>query len=152
VHGIIVPLLGHSIPGERQEFVGKQYLDFLGGANTDKYNKLDQFVTFPNLILLPSAFKDIKAEKKYQYETIHFGTLYLNSLSIFISNKFAAEIKKQDYGKVLIFDVDKLERFEDLYSDSHLKGDNSIKIEVRLKEPNSDYDDSDNSDDYDNIL
>jgi hypothetical protein len=35
-------------------------------------NKLDQFVTFPNLILLSSAFEDIKAENKYQYETIDF--------------------------------------------------------------------------------
>ena len=65
-----------------------------------------------------------------QYETVDHGTLYLNSLPTMISNKFAAEIKKQNYGKALIFDVEKLERFEDLYSDSHLKEDN-VKIEVK---------------------
>ena len=70
-------------------------------------------------------------KNKYAYETIEYGSLYLNSLTTTISNKFAATIKKESYGKALIFDVEKLARFEDLYNESHLKG-NNVKIEVRL--------------------
>jgi hypothetical protein len=93
------------------------------------------------------------ANKKYQYETMDHSTLYLNSLPTLISNKFAAEIKKQNYGKAIIFDVEKLERFEDLYSDSHLKGDD-IKIEVKPTTafPIEKGDDYDNYDDFDNFL
>jgi hypothetical protein len=40
--------------------------------------------------------------------------------------------KKEDYGNALIFDIEKLEKFEDRYSNSYLKGEN-IKIEVKLK-------------------
>ena len=87
-------------------------------------------------------------KNKYVYETVNYGSLYLNSLPTIISNKFAAEVKKQDYGRALIFDIEKFERFEDLYSDSQLKGDNNIKIEVRLKETTDDYDGSDNSDNF----
>jgi hypothetical protein len=36
VHDIIVPLSGHSIPGEPPEFAVKQFVDFFGGANTNK--------------------------------------------------------------------------------------------------------------------
>jgi hypothetical protein len=85
-------------------------------------------------------------KSKYGYETIDYGTLYLNSLPTTISNKFTAEVKKQDYGKALIFDVEKLERFEDLYGSSQLKED-KVKIDVKLKETtdnSGDYDDSDN--------
>ena len=80
-------------------------------------------------------------------------TLYLNSLPTIISNKFTAEIKKQNYGNAIIFDVEKLERFEDLYSDSHLKGDN-VKIEVKSKTafPIEKGDDYDNYDDFDDFL
>ncbi len=70
-------------------------------------------------------------KNKYAYETIEYGTLYLNSLPTTIRNQFAADIKKESYGKALIFEVEKLERFEDLYSSSHLKEDN-VKIEVKL--------------------
>jgi hypothetical protein len=33
-------------------------------------------------------------KSKYRYETIEYGTLYLNSLPTTISNKFTAEVKK----------------------------------------------------------
>ncbi len=60
-----------------------------------------------------------------------------------ILDKFAAQVKKESYGRALIFDVEKLERFEDLYSDSYLNEDN-VKIEVKIKIENSDdYDDFD---------
>jgi hypothetical protein len=68
-------------------------------------------------------------KNKYAYETVDYGTLYLNSLPTTIRNQFAADIKKESYGKALIFDIEKLERFEELYSNGHLKGDN-IKIDV----------------------
>ena len=38
----------------------------------------------------------------------------------------------RNYGIALIFDIEKLERFEDLYSDIHLNEDN-VKIEVKEK-------------------
>ena len=80
-------------------------------------------------------------KNKYAYETINYGSLYLNSLPTIISNKFAAEAKKQNYGSALVFDIDKLERFEDLYNDIYLKG-NQVKIEVKVKK-SDDYDDYD---------
>lgn len=79
-------------------------------------------------------------KKKYEYETIDYGTLYLNSLPMIISNKFTAEVKKKNYGSALVFDVEKLERFEDLYSKGQLD-DTIIKIEVTQK-----------SDDFDDFL
>ena len=84
-------------------------------------------------------------KSKYGYETIEYGTLYQNSLPGFISDKFTAEVKKQNYGSSLIFDIDKLERFEDLYSDSQLNEGN-VKIEVKeyvTEEKGYDYDDYD---------
>ena len=87
-------------------------------------------------------------KSKYAYETIDYGTLYLNSLPTVISNRFTAEVKKQNYGSALIFDVEKLERFEDLYSSNQLKEDN-VKIEVKLvPAKNDDYDDYDDYDDF----
>ena len=71
-------------------------------------------------------------KKKYQYETVEYGTLYLNSLPTIIRDKFTATRKSEDYGIALIFDIEKLEKFDDMYSDSYLKGDN-VKIEVKLK-------------------
>jgi hypothetical protein len=86
-------------------------------------------------------------KSKYAYETVDYGSLYLNSLPTIISNKFTAQVKKQDYGRALIFDVEKLERFENLYSSSQLKEDN-VKIEVKLLVSTTEnYDDYDN---YDN--
>jgi len=85
-------------------------------------------------------------KNKYEYETVDHGSLYLNSLPKMISDKFAAQIKKESYGSALIFDVEKLERFEDLYSKSHLNED-KVKIEVKIKTENSD-----DYDDYDDFL
>jgi len=85
-------------------------------------------------------------KNKYEYETVDHGSLYLNSLPKIISDKFAAQVKKESYGRALIFDVEKLERFEDLYSDSHLNED-KVKIEVKIKTENSD-----DYDDYDDFL
>ncbi|HEX2408368.1 MAG TPA: hypothetical protein VHJ38_14280, partial [Nitrososphaeraceae archaeon] len=82
-------------------------------------------------------------KSKYAYETMEYGTLYINSLPTVIRNQFTADIKKESYGKALIFDVEKLERFEDLYSSNQLKEDN-VKIEVKLiPAKNDDYDDYD---------
>jgi hypothetical protein len=71
-------------------------------------------------------------KKKYQYETVDHGTLYLNSLPTIIRDKFTAIRKIESYGVALIFDVEKLETFDDRYSDSYLKGEN-VKIEVKIK-------------------
>jgi hypothetical protein len=83
-------------------------------------------------------------KNKYEYVTVEFGSLYLNSLPKTISDKFAAQVKKESYGSALIFDVEKLERFEDLYSDSHLNEDNvKIKVKPAPADKNDDYDNSD---------
>jgi hypothetical protein len=87
-------------------------------------------------------------KNRYAYETIEYGTLYLNSLPITIRDKFTAEVKKQNYGKALLFDIAELEKFEDLYSDSQLQEEN-VKIEV--KEYVSE-EKGDNYDNYDNFL
>ena len=86
-------------------------------------------------------------KNKYAYETVEYGTLYLNSLPTFIHNKFTAEVKKQNYGKALVFDIDELERFEDLYSNSQLQEDN-IKIEVKKYVSKEKGDNYDNYDDF----
>jgi hypothetical protein len=101
-----------------------------------------------NSIKVDNEIDGIYDEKKakYAYETVDYGSLYLNSLPTIISNKFAAEVKKQNYGSALVFDIDKLERFEDLYNESYLKG-NQVKIEVKPKE-SDDYDDYDDYDDF----
>lgn len=46
----------------------------------------------------------------------------------------------------MIFDVEKLEKFENLYSDSHLKGDN-VKIEVKVKTESKDEEETGDSGD-----
>jgi hypothetical protein len=84
-------------------------------------------------------------KSKYAYETMDYGTLYLNSFPTTIRNQFTADIKKESYGKALIFDIEKLERFEDLYSNSQLIEDN-VKIEVKLA--SAKYDDYDDYDDF----
>ena len=83
-------------------------------------------------------------KNKYEYETVDHGSLYINSLPKIISDKFTAQVKKESYGRALIFDVEKLERFEDLYSDSHLNED-KVKINVKpaAAEKSDDYDDYD---------
>ena len=47
------------------------------------------------------------------YILIHYLQLF--------HDKFTAELKKEDYGSALIFDIEKLEKFEDLYSDSRFE-------------------------------
>ncbi|MGH9982060.1 MAG: hypothetical protein ACRD6U_10965 [Nitrososphaeraceae archaeon] len=84
-------------------------------------------------------------KKKYQYETIDHGNLYLNSLPTIIRDKFTATRKIEDYGVALIFDVDKLEKFEDRYSNIYLKGEN-VKIEVKLKTETDDDETGDSGD------
>jgi hypothetical protein len=100
-----------------------------------------------------NSIKDDKAidgeydakKNKYEYVTVEYGTLYLNSLPTFIHDKFTAELKKEDYGRALIFDIEKLERFENLYGDIQLD-DKNVKIDVRLK--TSETDDFDDFDDF----
>jgi hypothetical protein len=85
-------------------------------------------------------------KNRYAYETKEYGTIYLNSLPTTISDKFTAEVKNQNYGSALLFDIDKLERFEDQYGDIQLNEDN-VKIEVNeyvSEERGYDYDDYDN--------
>ena len=91
-------------------------------------------------------------KKKYAYETIDFGTLYLNSLPTIIRDKFTANKKTEDYGIALIFVVEKLEKFDDRYSDSYLKEEN-VKIEVQLKtETDDETGDSGDSGDFGDFL
>jgi hypothetical protein len=69
-------------------------------------------------------------KSRYGYETIEYSTLYQTSLPKTIRDKFTAEIKPQNYGRALLFDINELEKFEDLYGDIQLNEDN-VKIEVK---------------------
>ena len=69
-------------------------------------------------------------KSRYGYETIEYSTLYQTSLPKTIRDKFTAEIKPQNYGRALLFDINELEKFEDSYSDIQLNEDN-VKIEVK---------------------
>jgi hypothetical protein len=69
-------------------------------------------------------------KKKYAYETIEYGILYQTTLPKFIRDKFTADKKTENRGCVLLFNIEELEKFEDLYGDIQLNEDN-VKIEVK---------------------
>lgn len=88
-------------------------------------------------------------KKRYQYETINYGVLYLNSLSKFIVDKFGAKLDKKRNGSILIFDIEKLKKFENVYG-SQLK--DTIKINVKpvieTAEEINEIEECDDCDDY----
>jgi hypothetical protein len=86
-------------------------------------------------------------KNRYAYESMDHGTLYLNSLPTIIRDKFTATKKSENYGVALIFDIEKLEKFDDRYSDSYLKEEN-VKIEVKLKIEDEEDDKSGDYGDY----
>ena len=58
----------------------------------------------------------IDEKKPYQYETREFGTLYYNTITRIMVDKFGAESKKKGDGAVLLFDKEKLARFARAYT------------------------------------
>ena len=87
----------------------------------------------------------ISPENEYEYITSEYGSLYLNSLPRRIAEKFSGDTKKESYGTALIFNIEKLEKYENLYGGDNLKED-SIKITVTPK--SDDYDDYDDYYDF----
>ena len=151
---------GNSLDAALYPIIKKQVfsaegLDYQTNSYEDIKKKNKKLVKIGFSYIWNSLIKDHAIEgqydekKKYEYETEDYGSLYLNSLPTIISDKFTAQVKKESYGRALIFDIEKLEKFEDLYSDSHLNED-KVKIEVKLKTEKSD--DYDNYDDFDDFL
>ncbi|MGD1838270.1 MAG: hypothetical protein ACPKPY_09485 [Nitrososphaeraceae archaeon] len=75
--------------------------------------------------------------EKNKYETVDYGTFYNNFLSIQIKDAFGAGISKTKYGSVLIFDVEKLEKFESMYGESELGKDVEIDASDKIEDNNN---------------
>jgi hypothetical protein len=56
-------------------------------------------------------------KKPNQYETVDYGTLYKNTLSKLIADKFGAKLNRKANGSILIFDLEKFRRFDELYDE-----------------------------------
>jgi len=90
----------------------------------------------------------LNPDNKYEYKTVDYGSLFLTTLPNHIYQKFGADIKKQSYGVALIFNIDKLEKFESLYGANEFK-DDIVKIEVTQK--SDDYDRYDGYDGFPDV-
>jgi hypothetical protein len=66
-----------------------------------------------------------------QYETLDYGPLYKNSLSKSISDKFGATIHRKSKGSIIIFDLEKFEKFEEIYGNDK-NNSNEVDIDVKL--------------------
>jgi hypothetical protein len=75
-------------------------------------------------------------KKPNQYETVDYGILYKNTLSKLIADRFGAKLNRKANGSILIFDLEKLRRFDELYDESGNNNQltNTVKIEVKLLE------------------
>ena len=55
-------------------------------------------------------------KKQNQYETVDYGILYKNTLSKLIADKFGAKLDRKANGiGTLIFDLEKFQKFDELY-------------------------------------
>jgi hypothetical protein len=80
------------------------------------------------------------AERKpKEYQTDEYGTIYRNSFTNIICDKFGAIKKHTDKGSVLIFDIDKLQKLGKSY-------DLEAKIQLKLVEDGGGPDNPDSSD------
>lgn len=70
-----------------------------------------------------------------EYNTHYYGPLYQNTLSKFISDNFAADLKHGEKGSVLAFDRDKFASFDDVYNHKVKGEETDIKIDVELVSP-----------------
>ena len=69
-----------------------------------------------------------------QYETLEYGSIYQNTLSKFIGDKFSASMKHKEVGSILSFDKQKFESYDDIYN-HQVKGlEKDVKIDVELIE------------------
>jgi hypothetical protein len=69
-----------------------------------------------------------------EYETLEYGSLYQNSLSKVIGDKFSANLEHKEEGSVLTFDKEKFESYDQVYN--HKDKESEVKIEVELvKDP-----------------
>jgi hypothetical protein len=79
-------------------------------------------------------------KKPFQYETREHGTLYYNTVTKLMIDKFGAKSKRKSGGAMLIFDKDKLERFARAYAIAEAESGNKIRIK-----PIEDEEDDNNS-------
>jgi hypothetical protein len=77
--------------------------------------------------------------KPNQYETLDYGILFQNMLSKLIADKFGADLDRKPNGSILIFNTEKFDYFEEVYSVKIQIDKNtddvkdSVKIEVKLE-------------------
>lgn len=70
-----------------------------------------------------------------QYETHEYDPLYQNTLSVFIGDKFSADLKHKEGGSVLTFDTEKFDTYYDVYNHQVEGQESDLTIEVSLMEP-----------------
>lgn len=114
-------------------------------SNTEKNrsdaNKIEQQPKLINPKLVSIPFSDIWSNiidggidgyydenKKNRYETVNFGIIYRNKLSSIIADKFGAKIIKKVKGSIILFDLEELERFEQVYGENIVDEKINIKI------------------------
>lgn len=79
-------------------------------------------------------------KKPKQYETFDYAILYQNTLSKLIADKFGAKLDRKSHGSILIFNREKFDYFEEVYSkksndNEGANGDEDyVKIEVKLED------------------
>ena len=72
----------------------------------------------------------MRKEKKNEYDTKEYGKLYINKVSLLISDVFGANIKHTNKGSELTFNLDKFKSFESRYEKVDNEG---LKINVELE-------------------
>jgi hypothetical protein len=78
--------------------------------------------------------------KPKQYETFDYGILYQNTLSKLIADKFGAKLDRKSHGSILIFNRERFDYFEEVYSkksnavENANDGEDYVKIEVKLED------------------
>ena len=82
-----------------------------------------------NAIIAGSVTGYYDERKPNEYQTADYGTIYRNSVTNIICDKFAAQRRHKDRGNVLIFDADKLQRLGKSYE---------LETNIQLKLPMED--------------
>jgi hypothetical protein len=98
-----------------------------------QYSKIWQHITQG---AIAGKFND---NKPSQYETHDYGILFQNTLSRLIADKFGADLDRKPNGSILIFNTEKFDYFEEVYSVKVQSDKNeddvndSLKIKVKLE-------------------
>jgi hypothetical protein len=72
--------------------------------------------------------------REYEYETASYGTLYRDTLSKLIADKFIADLDRDKHGSILKINVEKFKLFDGIYAaKASEESENEFIIEVNLK-------------------